>query len=132
DEPCTIQAAARLHIERSDADGNGLVSFDEFEHVMLRERAEEFLGRDIDESGQITLDEMAASELIDLLDPEIAAAVLEEEGYALPAECRAQLEAEILDGLAATCGVERDVRHEIARFDADRNGLIGLEEFLSR
>ncbi|MEM1237737.1 MAG: EF-hand domain-containing protein [Pseudomonadota bacterium] len=130
DEPCTIEAAAADHFGRADANGDGRVSFDEFEYVMLRDRAEDFLYLDLDESGQISLDEYAGVNLIELLDPEIAAIVLEEEGFQLSAECSAQLEAEEVSGLAAVCGVEQDLRAEMAIYDADRNGQVSLQEFL--
>ena len=130
DEPCTIEAAAADHFGRADADADGRVTFDEFQHVMMRDRAEQFLYIDFDESGQISIDEFAGVNLIDLLDPEIAAEVMAEEGFELSAACKAQLEAEQVAGLAATCGVEQDVRGELALYDADRNGLVSLQEFL--
>lgn len=130
DEPCTLDAAVTMQLDRADSDGNGTVDFEEFEAVSLRDRAEDFLYFDIDENGYVTADEYAGHELWDLLDPEIAAQVEAEDGFVLNAACRAQLEAEELLGLAEICGVTYEVGVELAAFDSDRDGRVSLREFL--
>jgi hypothetical protein len=128
-EPCTLEAAIDWHFARADADGNGQVVYAEVEALVLRDRAEDFLARDLDGNGMLSVDEVVGAELSRALqspeagtDPEI---------LALPAACVTQFEAEQLPGLAAACGFEAEGRAELAVYDADRNGMVTLLEYLA-
>lgn len=127
DEPCTLQAMADMQLDRGDLNGNGWVEYAELEAVLMRDRAEEFLETDLDENGVITVDELAAVELIWMVEePEIAA----EDAIVLSDACVTQLEAEELAGLASTCGIEQEAALYLAEMDSDRDGRISLIEFL--
>lgn len=104
-----------------DSDGDGAVSFDELGAFMLAERAREFLEFDDDGNGFVTLDEI---ERIVAPDRAREAAYLREEG--LSEAC--------VDALLAEVMPEDedfdDPRLLLAEFDVDRDGRVGLMEFL--
>jgi len=127
-EPCTIPALATQQLARADVDSSGAVSFAEFEAIMLRDRAEDFLDTDLDENGTLTLDEFVGAELHWLAqDPDAMA----EEDITLSAACLAQLDAEQVHGIAEVCGFTAQGRIEIAQYDADHSGTVTLMEYLS-
>lgn len=129
DEPCTLAALVDERFAASDANGDGRVVYAELEALVLRDRAAQFLEADLDENGFVTLDEFAAIEVFWYADePDIA----REDGVQLSDACLAQLEAEELAGIAATCGIAEFARIEVAIFDTDRDGQVSLMEFLSR
>ncbi len=127
-EPCTLAAFAAEQLGRADSDGSGAVSYPEFEAIMLRDRAEEFLDADLDENGMLTVDEIVGAELYWLSQD---AEAMAEEELTLSAACLAQLEAEALPGIAVTCGFEAAGRAELAQYDIDRSGSVSLLEYLS-
>lgn len=128
DEPCSVTEMAVEQRARADRDADGVVIYEELEAVLLRDRAEDFLHTDFDGNGVISVDEIAGSELAWLADDQEA---LAEEGITLSTACRAQIAAEQLDGIAVICGVEQLARLELAEWDADRDGLVSLREYLS-
>jgi len=127
-DPCTAAEQAAEDIARIDSDGDGMIAYDELEAVLLRDRAEDFLEADFNDNGFVTADEYAALSVLWILDePEIAAA----EGVTLGAECQALLDSEKVAGAADLCAEDpRELRLEMAEYDADRDGRVSLKEFL--
>ena len=128
-EPCTVTSFATEQLVRADTDTSGAVSFAEFEAIMLRDRAEEFLDADLDENGTLTVDELVGAELYWLSQD---AEALAEEDINLTAACHAQLAAEQVAGIAETCGFAAEGRAEMAMYDMDRSGGVTLLEYLSQ
>ncbi|MEM9782909.1 MAG: EF-hand domain-containing protein [Pseudomonadota bacterium] len=125
DEPCTALEEAELEIARHDSDGNAVITYEELEAYMLRERAAVFIEHDLNENGFVTAEEMALFRAFEMI----------EDGAAVPAACRALVEAEDPVGALEACG-ERDdilaeIRIEMAEADANRDGRVALLEFLT-
>ncbi|WP_170557504.1 EF-hand domain-containing protein [Ruegeria atlantica] len=73
-EPCTAEAIAAEEISRADSNADGHVEYSEFEIFFLAERAVEFLEYDADGNGVVSQDEFVAVEARDLVefpDPEM-------------------------------------------------------------
>lgn len=127
EDPCTLAEMAASQLDRVDSDGDGTASFQEVSALILRDRAVDFLDMDIDENGYLSVDELVAGELYWVIDePEIAA----EEGIEISAPCADQFAAEMLDGIAVTCGFAAEARVELAVYDVNQDGRISLMEFL--
>ena len=113
---------AEEHFAFLDSDRDGAVAFAELEAFLLAERAREFLEVDEDGNGFVTLDEVR--EQLRVPSPEEEAAWLAEDGLSEPC-IQALLEMEV------TLDEEtEDPRLFIAEFDGDRDGRVGLLEFL--
>ncbi|MEM6488983.1 MAG: EF-hand domain-containing protein [Pseudomonadota bacterium] len=120
-EPCTVEAWAEDKVGRVDSDGDGRVGFDEFEAAMLRDRAEVFIHHDMDANGFVTVDEMALVHAMHRV----------EDGATLDAACEALVETETPAGALDACGEDpHGLRVEFAALDSDRDGRVGLLEFL--
>lgn len=127
EDPCEITGMAENLLDWVDSDSDGVATFEELSAVILRDRAEEFLGMDHDENGFVTGDELAIGEIVWAIeDPHMAMA----DGIVISEACMAQFEAEQLAGLAETCGFATQSRIEIAVYDADRDGRVSLREYL--
>ncbi|MEM1362999.1 MAG: EF-hand domain-containing protein [Pseudomonadota bacterium] len=130
EEPCSVAEAAADEIAIVDLDGDGVVSFAEFEPVVMRDLAEAFLETDIDENGQITLDEMVAV----IAFEEIADALENGESSERSRACQDLFTTGLVAGAIEACALDaeaKDLRIQLAEIDADRNGALSLREFLS-
>lgn len=104
-----------------DSDGSRSVTFEELEAFLVAERAREFLEFDEDGNGYVTLDEVTL--LLGGGDREEEAAYLAEEG--LSEACIAAILGD--DGLEEP---REDPNVVLAEFDSNRDGRVGLMEFL--
>ena len=109
-----------------DSDKDGAVSYVELEAYLVAERAREFLDYDEDGNGYVTLAEV--TELLREPSREEEAAWMEEDGLS-EACIAALLGPEETRGEPET---PEDPRVILAEYDLDRDGRVGLLEFLER
>lgn len=105
-----------------DSDQDGAVGFDELAAFVIAERAREFLEFDEDGNGFVTLDEVELA--VNGPGLEVEKSELAEDG--LSAAC--------IDALFAgeTDEAPEDARQVLAEYDANRDGRVGLVEFLEQ
>ncbi|MEM6973178.1 MAG: ribbon-helix-helix protein, CopG family [Pseudomonadota bacterium] len=120
-EPCTALERATNEIDRHDSDANGVITYDELEAFLIRERAEVFIEHDVNANGFVTADEFALVQAFHAM----------EDGEAIPAACRTLIEEETPEGAAEACDAGEHLRIEMAEFDANRDGRVALLEYLA-
>lgn len=120
-EPCTLEELAAFEVAHVDTDADGQVAYQEFEAFILRQRAEEFIEIDIDGNGLVTLDELAWTEAV----------FMSEDDVSVSQECNDKLEAKDANGASLVCGDVHELRVTMAELDTDRDGHVGLIEFLT-
>lgn len=113
-----------------DSNRDGRLEFDEIAAMVIAEHAREFIEHDEDGNGFVTLAEVEA-----MLTPEpieILARELADEG--LPQPCIDAILAEEAAGRALDADEDpaREARLLIAEHDLDRDGRVGLMEYLDR
>ncbi|MEL6169806.1 MAG: EF-hand domain-containing protein [Pseudomonadota bacterium] len=116
-----VQTVAEERVAELDSDGDAAITFDELEAYLVAERARDFLDIDEDGNGYVTVDEVALM----MAPPNRAeeAAFLADEG--LSDACIDAVLGEFKED-----GFTEDPSVVLAEFDIDRDGRVGLMEFL--